>query len=191
MFVPPGASLEPPRPALVSVSRGAWLAPVQITAEAENPLDLQRALTLGVATYAQNARYFPRVNLLPGHLADGDVVLRFEFDQYQLQRQMHPAYLPAFFLTASLYVFFGGPIDRDIAMLGGRLRIEDSAGNPLAESRGHFEDRHNVSMYTGDLRFPSSMKARTDLVRALLDDAVGQLARAGAASASSPASGTP
>ena len=191
MFVPPGASLEPPEAAPVSVSRGAWLSPVQIPAQTENPLDLQRALTLGIATYAQNARYFPRVNLLPGHLADGDVMLHFQFDQYQLQRQLHPAYLPGFFLTAGLYLFFGGPLDRDIAMLAGRLRIEDSAGNALAESRGHFEDRHNVTMYTGDLRFPSSMKARTDLVRALLDDAVGQLSRKVRTSAPAPASGTP
>ena len=138
-----GASLEPPRAAPVSVSRVAWLAPVQVTdAQIADRNDLERTLAPVIATYTQDAKYFPRVNLLPGHPADGDVVLRFEFDQYQLQRQPHPAAVPFYlFGLYPPYWAFGGPVDRDVAMLSGGLRIEDSAGNALADSRGHFEDR--------------------------------------------------
>jgi len=189
-----GASLEPPRAAPVSVSRVAWLAPVQVTdAQIADRNDLERTLAPVIATYTQDAKYFPRVNLLPGHPADGDVVLHFEFDQYQLQRQPPPAAFAAgplfLFGLYGLYEDFGGPVDRDVAMLSGGLRIEDSAGNALAESRGHFEDTHDVSVYSMDHVFPNSMKARTDLVRALLDDAVGQLARTGATGAPAPGSG--
>ncbi|HVN38902.1 MAG TPA: hypothetical protein VMW19_12115 [Myxococcota bacterium] len=186
-----GASFEPPRAAPVSVSRVAWLAPVQVTdAQIADRNDLERTLAPLIATYTQDAKYFPRVNLLPGHPADGDVVLHFEFDQYQLQRQPHPAALPFFlFGLYGPYWAFGGPVDRDVAMLSGGLRIEDSAGNALADSRGHFEDTHDVSVYSMDHEFGNSMKARTDLVRALLDDAVGQLARTGATGAPTPGSG--
>lgn len=176
--VPTGSSLAAAAPASVSLSRGAWLAQVLVTdPSAKETVELQRSLTLAIASYAADAKYFPRVNQLPGKLRPDDLVLRFEFDRYQLRRAPHPAYFPGAILTLTLYIWFGGPIGRDTASLSGALRVEDAAGNELVSVRDSFEDSHNVSLYSPDYAFPSSIQSRTNLVRSLLDKAVSELAR--------------
>jgi hypothetical protein len=178
LTVPTGTSLETARPASVSVARGAWLAQALVTdPSAKETVELQRSLTLNIAAYAADAKYFARVNQLPGKLRPDDVVLRFEFDRYQLRRAPHPAYFPGAILTLTLYIWFGGPIGRDTANLSGQLRIEDAAGQELVTVRDAFEDTHDVSLYSPDYAFPSSIHSRTNLVRSLLDKAVSELVR--------------
>jgi len=176
--VPTGTSLEAAQLATVSVPRGAWLAPTLITdPSAKEVVELQRSLTLAIASYTSDAKYFSRVNLLPGNLRPEEVVLRFGFDRYQLRREPHPAYFPAAILTLTLYIWFGGPIYRDKANLSAELRVQDAAGQELVRVSDSFQDERDVGFFSPDYVFPSTIKARTNLIRSLLDKAVGELAR--------------
>jgi hypothetical protein len=171
-----GVSFEPAVEAPVSLPHGAWLA-VRVT-DPDAASEIQRALPLTIAAYVDESGYFSRVNLLPGTLGDGDLVLRFEFDRYEFRRESHPAYLPADLLTLGLYSTFGGPVMRDTARLSGHLRVEDAAGNALAEARNAFGDIHDVSLYSRDYKSPTFVAARTNLVRGLIDEVVLELAKA-------------
>jgi hypothetical protein len=177
--VPAGTSLERAQPAPVSLQRGAWLAPAVIAdPSAKEAAEIQRGLTLAIASYASDAKYFSRVNTLPGNPRPDEVILHFRFDQYQLRRTPHPAYFPAAILTLTLYIWFGGPIGRDEASLAGELVVEDPTGHELTRASDTFHDRHDVSFYSPDYFLPSAIQSRTHLVRSLLDKAVTELARA-------------
>lgn len=171
-----GVSFEPPVEAPVSLPRGAWLSVRVTDPEAPDASEIQGALQLALAAYVEESGYFSRVNLLPGTLEDGDLVLHFEFDRYQFRRELHPAYLPAELLTLTLYRTFGGPVYRDTARLSGNLRVEDTAGNVLAEARNAFDDTHDVSGYARDIKSPTFVPARTNLVRGLIDEVVLEIA---------------
>jgi len=174
--MPIGTTLEPAVPALVSLNRGAWLSPVEITdPETKKSAELQRSLTLSVATYVAETRYFSQVNRLPGEPEPVDLVLSYQFDRYELERQVHPAYFPLALVTFTFYIWFGGPIYNDVANLSGTLKLEDVAGKQLASVHDTYQEKHSVNLWSTEYALPSSAKARTVLVRSLLDQAVVQL----------------
>ena len=174
--MPVGTTLEPATPAPVSLNRGAWLSPVEITDPAtRKAAELQRSLTLSIASYVNDTKYFSRVNQLPGEPRADELVLSYRFDRYELERQPHPAYFPCALLTLTLYIWFGGPIYNDVADLSGTLEVRDTSGKELALVHETHEETHSVNLWSTEYALPSSAKARTVLVRRLLDQAVVEL----------------
>jgi hypothetical protein len=171
--VPAGTSLATPTPSSVSLDRGAWLAPVEISDPQTKQIDeIRHSLTLSIAGYTDRARFFRRVNLLPGQPSPDELVLHFRFDHYQLERTPHPAYFPGALLTLTLYIWLGGPIYVDQAHLSGSLALEDPSGKELVRVANQYDDRHSVNLWSQDYMLPSAIEARTTLVRFLLDQAV-------------------
>ena len=174
--VPPGSALEPARPAQVRLPSGAWLAPATITDPAAvQRREIEQSLTLSIATYVEDAKYFSRVNRLPGNPRPDEYVLYFDFSRYQMERTPHPAYFPLAILTLTIYIWVGGPIYVDKSTLAGELVVKAVSGATLVQVSDSFADQHDVSFNSPDYLFPTGMAARTTLVRTLLDRAVAEL----------------
>ena len=152
---------------------GAWLSPVRISdPSAKGAAENQRQLTLAIEHYVGDAGFFSRANLLPGEPADDEVVLAFDFDRYQVERRIHPAYFPGALLTLTLYIWFGGPIYRDAIDYSASLSISDVSRKELLRYSGRVDDESNVSLFSPHYVLPSSAEVRTRLVRSLLEQAV-------------------
>jgi hypothetical protein len=159
--VPAGVGLGDPRPSPASLDRRAWLAKVEVAdPEAVHAQQLTDALTLNLAEFVRKSGHFRAVDLLPGQVGPDDVVLRLAFARYRQRRAPHPAYFPAAFLTATLYIWVGGPIFTDTSDLEATLSIEPA------------EPEYSM---------PSGLNARTRLVQELLDDSVNSLRTSGGA----------
>ncbi len=160
----------------MSLPGGAWLAPATITdPDSVQRREIEQSLTLSIATYVEEAKYFSRVNRLPGTPRPDEYVLRFEFSRYRMERTPHPAYFPLAILTLTIYIWVGGPIYVDESTLTGELVVTDVSGKTLVQVSDSFADQHDVSFNSPDYMFPTGMTARTTLVRTLLDRAVQDL----------------
>jgi hypothetical protein len=168
---PPGANLGSRSPVKDPMSQRAWLAPVEISdTSVDNRSDVAEQLTTSIREYAREGRYFSDVLRLPGNIVGEDLVLRFRFDRYYLKRSAHPAYFPAAFLTATLYIWAGGPIFRQTTALAGSLAVEDATGHVIAHATAMNREVHNVSFWSPEYALPGSVEARTRFVEELLDE---------------------
>lgn len=170
--VPQGTSLNDTEPAGKTVQQSVWLKPAVIQdrkARISNPIDAENTLTTAIATYARDSHRFSSVQVLPGKLRDGDHVLAFSFSDYRLQRQPHPAYFPVAILTATLYIWFNGPIYNDKSDVYGTLQVYDNQDNLLATFNKRYEGKKSVGLWSGNYAYPDGTTPRTLVVNDLLD----------------------
>lgn len=170
--MPQGTSLNDAEPAARTVQQSVWLKPAIIQdrkARISNPIDAENTLTTSIATYARDSRRFSSVQVLPGNTRDGDHVLAFSFSDYRLQRQPHPAYFPVAILTATLYIWFNGPIYNDKSDVYGTLQVYDTRDNLLATFNKGYTGKKSVGLWSGNYAFPDGSTPRTLVVNDLLD----------------------
>lgn len=134
-------------------------------------------LTLALEKYISRAGYFRNVLTFPTKLGERDVMLKFDFSRLYTRRGPHPWYFPGAFVTATLWIWFNGPIYRDSTEVAGTLTIADSLGKVLAKSENKVEFQHGVGMWDPDYMFIQDFgnKELTELVKQLLDSAVGRI----------------
>lgn len=181
VVAPAGTQLLPPERTARTVSATAWVAPVEVT----DPDALWQAgairdaLCLNIADFAKAAGYFSTVRTFPGKPAPEDYVLRFTFDRYVQKREPHPLYFPAAFLTATLYIWLGGPIVNETIDLSGTLAITDANGLELARANAAFAETSWKGLYSDGSMTADTSRERTAFIKQLLDRAVDGLARKG------------
>jgi hypothetical protein len=167
--VPRGTGLSKAEPINSPINKSAWLSKVAILDSSVNDKNaIEDALTINILEYIQEGQYFKGVNLLPGKVNKNDIVLRFELDSYQQKRSPHPAYFPAAILTATLYIWFGGPIFNDSSVLSGKLIVEGPSNSIIAEVSSQLSEKHAVSFWSPEYYCPSGIEARTQLIKELL-----------------------
>ena len=136
-----------------------------------------KSLTMELEKYITRAGYFKNVLTFPVKLAERDVLLKFEFSRLFTRRAPHPWYFPGAFFTATLWIWFNGPIHRDSTEVAGTLVIEDSLGKVLAKSENKVLSSHGVGMWDPDYMFIQDFgnMELTELVKQLLDSAVSRI----------------
>jgi hypothetical protein len=178
MAVPRGTGLGRPPRIDQPIPQRAWLQRVSIADQGVSDRnDIEESLTINTLEYIREGAYFRDAATLPGNLQPGDVVLRLTFDRYDQKRSAHPAYFPAAFLTATLYIWIGGPIFNDTSHLSAVLRAEDASGVRLAEARSEVRERHSVSLWSPQYALPSGIDARTRLIGDLFGKVLAHLRR--------------
>jgi hypothetical protein len=171
----PGAALGPPEHTASRPAR-AWLARIEIRDPTlKAPDEVRDALTLQVRKFLEEGAFFTDVRLLPGHPQEGDLVLRFEFKHFYQVRDVDPWYFPLALVSFGWYAIFGGPIFVDASNLAGTLTIEASDGTAVASSSHEVERRYHVGMWSRNYALPSGIDPRTEIVQALVDDALHEL----------------
>lgn len=181
---PAGTQLLPPERVAQTVRRTAWIAPVEVS----DPEALWQAgairdaLTLNIADFAKAAGYFTAIKTFPGKPAPDDYVLRFAFDRYVQKREPHPLYFPAAFLTATLYIWLGGPIVNETTDLSGTLSITETSGVEIARADAAIAHTSWKGLYSDGSLTADTSRERTAFIKQLLDRAVDGLARKGGAS---------
>jgi hypothetical protein len=174
--VPVGTALGSASPAARAQPRAAWIESVKIDdPKVPDASALEGSLSLSVKRYLEESQAFQRVGLLPGEIGADDVVLRLEFQRYRQRRRPHPAYFPLAILTLTAYIWVGGPVYRDTSDLAARLEAKDREGRSLASVEKALSQNQDVSFLSQEYTFPSGLDARTNLMRALLDELVQQL----------------
>lgn len=174
--IPAGTSLDPPIFSSQALPQKAWINTVKITdSSVSNPVVLEDSLRGNLKSYIQSAGYFRQFDSLPGKTAPDDLVLNFHFDAYQQERSIHPAYFPLAIATLTFYIWFGGPIAVDKSYLSGNLEIFDGVGHGLLSVSSTIKEKHNVSVWSPDYALPSGIKARTELIEALLSKAKAEI----------------
>ena len=170
--LPRGTGLYKATPISNSIDKKVWLLKVVILdPSVDKKSSIEDSLTSNILEYLQEGRYFKEVNLLPGKVDEKDLVLRFQFDRYQQKRAVHPAYFPTAFLTATLYIWFGGPIFIDSSSLSGKLTVEDSHSTLITGVSSQVNEEHNVSFWSPEYALPSGIEARTSIIKELLSKA--------------------
>jgi len=174
--VPVGTGLSRANPVSNGTDRKVWLSKVDILdVFVRDKNVVEESLTVSVFEYIKEGMYFKDVNLLPGKVGDEDFILHFQFDSYQQKRSLHPAYFPAAFFTLTLYIWFGGPIVNDSSYLSGILEVEDSRGSRITKVDHSVSERHGVSLWSSEYALPSGIKARTLIVKELLNKAIADI----------------
>jgi hypothetical protein len=167
--VPRGTGLTVPEVVERPVAHRAWLEGVRIADVAVNDRStVEDSLTANLLEYLREGAYFTSIDLAPGSMQPDDLVLHFELDRYEQVRRPHGAYFPAAILTATLYIWCGGPIFTDSSDLSGSLVVRDVNEVMLANATASVRERHSVSLYSPEYALPSGIDARTKLVRELL-----------------------
>lgn len=170
--LPRGTGLYKATPISNTIDKKAWLSKVEILdASVKDKSVTEDSLTSNILEYLQEGRYFKEVNLLPGKVDEKDLVLRFQFDRYQQKRSVHPDYFPTALLTATLYIWFGGPIFIDSSSLSSKLAVEDSHRTLITEVSSQVNEQHNVSFWSPEYILPSGIEARTSIIKELLSKA--------------------
>jgi hypothetical protein len=172
---PTATDLEKPRPVPAPIGERALIKGVTIAdPDVDDRETQENSLTLNLVEFMRAGSYFGEVEIFPSRMTEGSLLLHFSFDRFKQQRRVHPAYFPVSLLTATLYIWFGGPIVIDTAELSGRLSVEDVHGVLLSTAKARIERHESKSFYSRN-DFGITRKARTELVEQLLDDVGGQL----------------
>lgn len=170
---PQSGALARPSPAKAKSGRDALVERVVVTApQVAVPDVLEESLTINLAQLLVDAGYFRTVKVVPGKLADGYRV-KLRFDRYGVTRRIHPAYFPAAFLTATFYIWFGGPIFLDDVDLHAELKLEDPNGKVLAKKSDELKYYENISLYSSKRGTWDGGAERTRLIQMLLDGVMG------------------
>lgn len=134
-------------------------------------------LTMELEKYITRAGYFKSLLTFPTKQGDRDVRLKFEFTRLYSRRSPHPGYFPGALITATLWIWFNGPIVQDTTEFAGKLIIEDNQGRRLAKSEKKVGSSHGVGMwdpgYMGGIQDVG--RDLTELVKQLLDSSVSQI----------------
>jgi hypothetical protein len=170
--------VAPARSPVPTIERTAWIEQFEIldavagddTQSTDGPTLLRQ-----LAEAVKQGQYFRDVRLPPGNPGPDDVHLRFRFDGYHAHRRVHPAYLPAALLTATFYIWFGGPIYRDDVAYMGTVDIYGSDGVLLAQGTGGKRQSENVSLYSDDYPTADWASERDRAIAEMLASAVSAL----------------
>lgn len=192
--MPPEAKLDEAPLSSNTIDKKVWLAKVEIvdpsldnktfkqyTASIDQAPTVydksatENTLTVNILKYLQEGRYFKEANFLSGNVGENDLVLRFKFDRYQLRRVVHPLYFPGALLTATLYIWVGGPIATEKINFSGKLIVEDFRGSQIAEVSSEVNNKRSVSLYSKNAAGVNAPRvaaeARTTLINELLNKA--------------------
>lgn len=151
--VPVGTGLSQASPTGSTLDKKVWLSRVAILdSSIDDKSIIEESLTVNLLEYLQEGRYFKAVNILPGKVAEKDLILRFQFDQYQQKRDHFRA--------------------TDISNLTGKLIIEDSFGSIITEVESQVNEKHPVPAWSPRTHFPSGIEARTSIINDLLKKAI-------------------
>jgi len=167
--LPPGTGLNSPTNTKSLLNQKAWIGTVKLTDySTENKSIVEDSLRGNITAYIQQTGYFTETNTLPGKTGNNDWILDFQFDQYQQNRSMHPAYFPLAIATATLYIWFGGPIVVDSSELSGTLTVKNSTGQTLLKTSSNVHEEHNVNFWSPDYILYDGNKPRTTLMDDLM-----------------------
>lgn len=177
--LPQSSNLAPPQPAKVAARQDALVERVVLLDERiPNPDVTEEALTTNFADLLTQAGYFQRVKVVPEKISQGYIV-RLRFERYELTRRIHPIYFPAAFLTATFYIWFNGPIYRDVVDMKADLKIESADGKTLATQSEEVKYTENIGLYSEKREAMDGAAERTKLIQSLVDGAMAQLHTAG------------
>src|SRR5438552_3829133 len=104
-----------------------------------SPRALEESLTPSFLQFVAEPGRFRAVRPFDGRLTADDLLLRLSFDRFEQRRRIHPVGLPGALLTATLYIWAGGPIFLDRSLLAGRLIVEEVTGAIIADVQAHVE----------------------------------------------------
>ncbi len=167
--LPPGTGLNSPTNTKSLLNQKAWIGTVKLTDySTENKSIVEDSLRGNITAYIQQTGYFTETNTLPGKAGNNDWILDFQFDQYQQNRSMHPAYFPLAIATATLYIWFGGPIVVDSSELSGTLTVKNSTGQTLLKTSSNVHEEHNVNFWSPDYILYDGNRPRTTLMDDLM-----------------------
>lgn len=170
--VPQGTSLNDPTPAARTSGQAVWIKPVIISdkkSRSPNIEDTQNGLTLAISSYISSSNRFSATNTLPGKPGEQDQILEFSFETYWLKRHAHPAYFPVAILTATLYIWFDGPIYTDKTDIAGTLKVYDTNNNLLATFTSQHKSEENIGFWSPNYMFPDGATPRTLVMSDMLD----------------------
>ena len=143
-------ALAPPRGG-APIDVHVWIRPVQI-AEPDFEEGAREAIAQGLCfsfrDYLRERQAFRSVDLLPGKIADDDLVLGLVVDRY---------------LTSRVGSFL------DSTWLIGWLRLEDAQGRVLTEAHANVHQYRGGSPFETSLDAPSGAEVRTQFVEQLVD----------------------
>ena len=167
-FAPPGGTR------LATLSSRAWLAPVEINdPRFGGSRDIVvPSLTTNIRRYLSETQQFSSVGILPGAVEDRDLVLRFEFDAFRSDLSLYSLYVPAALLTATLYIWLGGPVWVAEQNVGASLRVEDGSGRVLGEFERSASGSDYISFWDP---FPTGQAIRTEVLRGIVEEMNGAL----------------
>lgn len=159
-----------------TIDKKVWLSKVEILdLSGEDKSIAEESFTLNLLEYLQEGRYFKEVNLLPGKVGEDDLILRFRFDRFKEKYGVHPAYFPGALLTATLYIWVGGPCATMSSNLSGKLIVEDSHGSLITKVNYEVKGKRNFSIWTASEQGDFFSKPRTLIIKELLDRACATL----------------
>lgn len=180
--MPPEARLHRATPSANNmIDRRVWLSKVEILdPSVDDKSATENTLTVNILKYLQEGRYFKEANFFPDKVDESDLVLRFQFDRYKQKRTVHPAYFPGALLTATLYIWVGGPVTTESLSFSGKLIVEDSHGSLITEVSSQVNDKYNLSIYSNEKSAtwsgrainPRATDARTLIIKELLNKAI-------------------
>ncbi len=174
--IPPGTGLSRGIPVSNTIEKNAWLSKVNISdSSIAYPDTVQESFSINLLEYLEERKYFKNVNILPGNLKEGDIVLFFDFDHFQQERSVHPAYIPGAILTLGLYIIFGGPMFTDSSNFSGTIKIENYNGHQISNAEAEYRDENNLSIWTVSTAIPNAIELRTQIVNELLEKAIVKL----------------
>lgn len=167
--LPRGTGLSKAIPAEKTIDNKVWLSKVEVSdPTVEDKSLIEDSLTIHILQYIEDGKYARDVNLLPGKVSENDLIFQFQFDKYLQKRSPHPAYFPAAILTATFYIWFGGPIFVDTSEISGSLIVKDSSGSIVTKESSQVSEEHNVSLWSPQYALPSGIDARTQIIKTLL-----------------------
>lgn len=163
----------------------AWISSVKIAdLDDDERVEIEKRLTSNICKYIAGIGYFNEVCLLSNKACEfgkDDLILNFEFDRYRVKWGIHPAYFPAALLTATLYIWFGGPIICDNSHFSATLIVQDSLHQKITQVSGEERQKENYGLYSAGKGTPTRTaylkprQARAALIEKLLNKALPQV----------------
>lgn len=181
-FTPTGPIGMPSEAIEQAIPRGAMVKDVQVTdtrVSSRQKLNIEKGLTAQITRHIEQGQYFERVIAFPATLGQQDVELQFTFNALHGKRSPHAAYFPGAILTATLWIWFNGPIYVDNYDLAGELKVVDLNGQQLALAEKAIRMKKNTGLWDRDYWVAGSLghTQLTSLVEGLLKDASQQLSK--------------
>lgn len=160
-------------------AKQAWLENVVVDSTSfRGSVAPANVFTGEILEFLRQSGCFNAVNILPGKVVPGDVVLSFRLKPFLIERGVHPAYYPCAFFTVGLYIFLGGPIVRDTFNVTCNMTARDAHGTV-------FYDRSLMEKYKRSYSFWSfgggPDKRLSGLISELLQEMVRDFGRKGGA----------
>ena len=163
--MPPGANLGKPGVFVNAIPSDFWLQPVKVNSRDADQVG--ESLTINIRDYLNESKLFNQAKTYrKAAIKENDLVGEIEFSSYQIKRSIHPAYFPAALLTATVYIWVGGPIAIDTVNLVATLVVKDASGKEIARAKEEIKSKQNKSFYQP---FAGGVKERTNVINKLFE----------------------